>query len=263
MPAHLTNLVRAHSGLDEHGSLTSLFLLDQEKTSPVHSELAMGLEVHLRSLVDRTIEFTAKVSSGPSLDIAKIDRTPATYAPSVFRTMWATFMQVFTELQDQRAQENSRKELGVYTEPSEQFLLLDSKYFLNLLAHPGPLRPWEQVVFLSLCAHLISEELASTVRIDSNSFRKEFLAFLALSKSPAVALLKLKPLETAALSGLTEEFTRPFLEHLKRMGALKQFKEDYLDLAHPFTRGEVERLPRGSSPQARTVLQSSIEKILK
>ena len=246
--------------------MTSLVLADNNKIDITHQLIVMSLEAHLRSLASRVLVFEpTPQNSMPLVDILRIDTFPASYQVPVFRALHTSFMQVFSQLKEMLSLEELRKKLGVYTDPWDKYLLLDSEYFLKVLNHSSPMRPWEQVVFLQFMLYTIKEEMSSMISLEPQVLAKTFLKFVNRSRAGCISLLKtkLEALGPEVLPNIDRDVSQEFYDSLKKEGLLKSYKDDYQEAAYAASGSQVEGLPRHKGPEQKTVVRNSMEKILK
>jgi len=263
MPSHITNLVYENSKhLTSESSLTSVFLLDENTEDETHSALSFGLGVHLRSLVDRVVNFSSEADlfkeKKPVLEFTKCEWMQVAYLPPILKQLRSEYIQIFKEVQEMKFTEDIRNKLGIFSEPWEKYLLLDSEYYLRLLDQNTPMPQWQQVVFLQYVLNSIKEESVSRLSGSMETIRTHFLEFANNSEDKTLKALKtdIDSVEPGtALENLNTNFNAAFNEYLKQQNLLKSYKEDYDSLMPGHAKGESASLPKDRPAKHRSVFQ--------
>lgn len=202
----------------------------------------------------------------PALDVLKAyDRVQGWVLPPVFLELQDALVKVLNSVRDLALYDEIKQKIGLYTEPWDKYLLLDSAYFMPLFNHSAPLLQFDQLLWLQFLAYTIEEELVSTIKLSPAQILSKFLEFANASKKLRTLrenYLKLdKEGAQLAFAKLNDEINKPFYEELRREGHLKPYREDYEHLMSGSSEAGFRSLSQGESTNPKQIMQERMENL--
>ena len=201
----------------------------------------------------------------PILDFLAMSQTNFSYQYPIFKKLREEMMKIFHELKEMTDIEEIRKKFKLPTEPWDQYLYLDSRYFVNLLCQDKQLSTWELACFIEFIVYSIKNELISKFKIDMKTLREEFLKH---SKSiycdTTIEIIK-NP-ETVdpviALKEIDEKIIKSFYIEAKMNNWLKEYQDDYDELLTHGTASGIQKFKPDMKPEPKSISQQFIDNIL-
>jgi hypothetical protein len=261
-PYNFQHLAYEHTkSTESHASLTTI----QVHCSQImhdFAEFPAQFKTNVESLAQRLVHFSG--TGVPAFDaLQTYDRVHTHLHPPIFAVLQEGLREVLTSVRESASAEDIKQRLGMYTEPWDKYLLLDSAYFMPMLNHTKPLGQFQQVLWLRFIAYTVEHELASSIKLTSAQIHAKFFEFASHGKG-------LKQLEkdylsldrtsaVVALEKLDEVLNVPFYDELRRDGNLKPYREDYEHLMSGSSDSSTKSLSQGESSQPKQVLQERME----
>jgi len=143
------------------------------------------------------------------------------------------------KVNDAQTQHFLKKQLKIFEDPWENYLVHDAKYFMPLLCHSQMLNIEEQVLLASFIRHSIKEESISEYKLKPSALVDELITFATNFKDdeeePSLleklaAILKSRTAPKDSVIALEEEMERVlkmFYLQMRVKGHLKPYKDDY------------------------------------
>ena len=273
-PLGFLNLLMDHCRVRKAGSLTGLVILHEntENATPEYRVISQNLEAN----ADRALTFQdgkgPMKGMLPSLDFRQQrDHMPSVVHWPIYKEIARRLGSVLDRLVEEQKAEESRETVGLYSPPWDKYLLLDSRFFLQLMQCGESLSPQDLLLFAYFQVYTIENELASTFQPEIPVIRAEFLQYIRTLSSSAVTKV-LSTLESLvapaavseALSTLDKKVNEPFYKALKVKGMLKDYREDYDDLIIGSGPGQMSALDRSEStgPKSREIFKELYKETL-
>lgn len=217
-------------------------MLNEEVTNENQRLLTQGLAAHLKSLVSQTVSFYSENSQLnqklPRLNFIQPVMTEYPYQIPIFQVLRSRLMKIFYNLKEQHDNEIIKQHHGIKSDPWDKYLLLDSKYYINLLCQDTQMSTVELALFIEFVVFSIENELISMFKIEMPVLRKEFLKFVANCSSLGLSNLMRDPLKVDPIPTL-EDIDKNIIKHFyieaKIQGWLNDYQDDYEDLLHSST----------------------------
>lgn len=242
--------------------MSSIMILDTNLSHFAFEKFSDRLLTDIESMVSVTIDFNPE-SLEMKKTLPKIDVHSYTYLHSYWVNSFLNynmkeFGQFVANLKNSLSLYKQRKQMGVNTEPWENYMALDSKIYLPLINHEDPLDVYQQIVILRFILHAISTDTISEYKEKSDKLRERLFEFMKDFKEledgkNAIDLIQeyvdryILPTEAQIIDGEVEytpfpegatEKGRKLLEYLERSfrmfylhqrmhGRLREAKNDY------------------------------------
>jgi len=245
-------------------------VLNEDVTNENHRLLTQGLASNLKSLVSQTVSFFSENSQLnqmlPRLNFIQPVVTEYPYQMPIFQVLRSRLMSIFSEMKEQHDVEIIREKFGFKSDPWDKYLLLDSKYYINLLCQDTQLTTVELVLFIEFVVFSIRNELISMFKIEMPVLRKEFLKFAATCSSPGLSSLMRDPLKVdpvPTLEDVDKNIIKHFYVEAKIQGWLKDYQDDYDELLQSSTSSKHSTLRTDIKPEKDPTSKLFLERIFK
>lgn len=268
---NIGSLIFEHSKkIKENSSLTSILIQDEDVTDENYRLFTQGLNTHLKSLVSQVYNFHSDhpelSQTKPTLNFIQPKFTEYSYQLPIFSLLRNRLMQIFKDLKDQQDIEKIKKNYGFKSDPWDMYLLLDSKYYLNLLCQDSQLTTIELIVFTEFIIYSVKNELISMFKIEMPVLKKEFIKYISTCSSHGLTLLMKDPTNVdpaSILQDIDDNIIKNFFVEAKIQGWLKEYKDDYEELLHSSTASTQSTLRTELAPEEDPKGKILMERIFK